>query len=293
MKRPSWLALWLLAIRPKTLLVSLSPVILGTALAAPAGELSPSTFLFTLASALGLQMAVNLHNDVEDYLRGADTPHRKGPRRATQGGLVSPRTMRWAFTLTLLAACTTGGVLVSRGGMPILLIGAASVIALYLYTGGKTPLGYLGWGDLLVFLFFGPIATLGTTYLQAERWELSALLAGISLGLLAMAILTINNLRDVEEDRRANKKTLVVRFGKRFGQSEYILSLAGGLYLPLFWLPPLQKIFYAGTLLFLLPIFFRLLGGLSKEGEKLNPLLGKTASFLFLWSLDTALICLL
>ncbi len=217
---------WTLATRPKTLILSACPVLVGVTIAISAGHFSPWLFLCTLLTAMGIQIGTNLANDYYDFLKGADTSQRKGSLRVTQAGLVTPEAMKRAiilcFTLTFLLGC----VLIWKGGITFAFLLAISIALGVLYTGGPYPLAYLGIGEMFVFLFFGPIAVLGTYYLQAHELSKEAFIAGIAPGALSMAVLHANNMRDVEEDRKANKRTLPVRFGRGFGRFMYIFCLS-------------------------------------------------------------------
>jgi len=220
------LSVWLHAARPKTLPAGSAPVILGTAMAFEAGNLHVPSAVCALAGSLLIQIGTNLANDYFDHAKGADGPGRLGPVRATQGGLISPRAMLRATALAFLLACVPGLYIVWRGGWPFVVIGLLSILCGLLYTAGPYPLGYLGLGDLFVLVFFGPVAVGGTYYVQALGLTGDVLLAGLACGLLSVAILTVNNLRDIDQDRLARKKTLPVRFGRTFGRAEYAIALA-------------------------------------------------------------------
>lgn len=217
---------WILAARPKTLPAALSPVIVGAALAIADGRFIPLPTLAALLGALLLQIGSNFANDYFDARKGADTPDRIGPTRVTAAGLLSAQSMRLGIIIVFALAALVGLYLVWVGGWPIVAVGIASIIAALAYTGGPKPFGYLGLGDLFVFLFFGPIAVCGTYYVQAHTITLPALLAGVALGTLITAILVVNNLRDIDSDRRAGKYTLAVRIGRQATRTEYILLLA-------------------------------------------------------------------
>ena len=226
------LAIWLEGTRPKTLIASVSPVLIGTTIALEQGKFHFLIFLATLLFALLIQIGTNFANDYFDFLKGADTKERKGPRRLVQSKLVTPKTMKLATHLIFTLAGLIALYLVSIGGLwiagPLLL----SILLGYLYTAGPYPLAYLGISDLFVFVFFGLIATTGTTYLQTGTLELTALIAGMGPGFLSMAILVLNNMRDIEEDRKANKKTLPVRFGLTVAKFEYTCCLIGAALIP-------------------------------------------------------------
>lgn len=185
-----------------------------------------------LLGALLIQIGTNFANDYFDGVKGTDTAERIGPQRATASGLVAPETMRAAFLLTFALAVAIGAYLVWRAGWPLVLIGLISVACGILYTGGPKPLAYVGLGDIFVLVFFGPVATAGSYYVQALTWSTPAAIAGLGPGLIATALLTVNNLRDVGEDRKAGKRTLAVRFGSRFAQLEYGLCLLGAAAVP-------------------------------------------------------------
>lgn len=272
------LAIWMQAARPKTLVASFSPVIIGTACALRAGSFDFLTFLFTLLTALGIQIGTNFANDYFDFMKGADTKHRKGPVRVTQAGLVKPETMKLAVFLAFALTALSSSYLILQGGWPIALLAALSIFLGLAYTAGPLPLAYLGLGDLFVVLFFGPIATAGTAFLQTHMLSTTALLAGIGPGLISTAILTVNNLRDVDEDRLAGKKTLVVRLGKKFGQWEYTTAIALASLLPCLWGSYLQ-------LLVLAPALPLLSAAFKIEGTAWNPILGKTAQLLWIYTI--------
>ncbi len=219
---------WLLAARPKTLGASIAPVIMGTAMAYKDGGFHAPTALATLLCAILIQIEANYANDYFDFLKGADTEARVGPTRATASGLVTPRQMRNATLIVLGLSLLLGLYLAWRGGWPILAIGVLSVVFAALYTGGPYPLGYLGLGEVFVLIFFGPVAVGGTYYVQTLHWGLLPTVAGLAPGLISCALLAVNNLRDIEEDRRTGKRTLAARFGARFARWEYAVCMLGG-----------------------------------------------------------------
>lgn len=220
------LIVWLDAARPKTLPAGSAPVVIGAAMAFEAGKLHVPSALCALAGSLLIQIGANFANDYFDHAKGADTPGRLGPVRATQAGLISPAAMLRATALVFVLACVPGLYIVWRGGWPFVIVGLLSIACGVLYTAGPYPLGYLGLGDLFVLVFFGPVAVGGTYYVQAHALNRDVILAGLASGLLSVAILTVNNLRDVDQDRLARKMTLPVRFGRRFARTEYALALA-------------------------------------------------------------------
>lgn len=230
---PRW-KVWLLAARPKTLWAGIAPVIIGTAIAAGDGGFHLAAALCALAGSVFIQIGTNFANDYFDFVKGTDTADRIGPVRATQAGLVTPAAMRRAAALVFGLALLAGAYLIYRGGGPILLIGVASIACGVLYTGGPYPLGYLGLGDLFVLVFFGPVATAGSYYVQTLAMpDLAPVTAGFGPGLFSVAILTVNNLRDIEGDRRSGKKTIAVRFGRRYAQAHFTAALLlGGIGVP-------------------------------------------------------------
>ncbi len=221
----SKLNIWLASCRPKTLTASIAPVLIGGAMALDDGQTKPFVLILTFAAALLIQIGTNLANDYYDFIKGADTETRIGPTRATQAGLVTPIQMKFAFLLTFAIAAVAGLYLVYVGGIPILCIGLVSIAFGILYTAGPLPLAYFGLGDIFVLIFFGPVAVGGTYYLQTQTINQYVIIAGLAPGLISVAILTVNNLRDISTDKAANKKTLAVRFGAKFATTEYIASI--------------------------------------------------------------------
>ena len=282
---PGPAAVWLLAARPRTLPAAVAPVLIGTAMAFGDGALHGPAALAALTCAVLIQVATNLANDLCDFEKGADTEARLGPMRVTQAGLVSPQTMRRGIAAVLALTLLCGLYLVWRGGWPILVIGVASIAAGLLYTGGPRPLGYMGLGDLLVLVFFGPVAVAGTYYVQALTVNPTVVAAGLGPGLISVAMLAVNNLRDTNEDRRAGKKTLAVRLGPGFARGEYIAAVVAACLLPLFLHLASDRHPWsmAGclTVFVALPAFHRLL---TCEGAALNPVLARTAGLLVVYS---------
>jgi 1,4-dihydroxy-2-naphthoate octaprenyltransferase len=213
---------WLLAARAKTLSAAIVPVLAGTALAWPRVD----WFLFSsaLLGALFIQIGTNFVNDALDFKKGADTAERLGPLRVTQAGLLSAdAVMRGAYACFTIAVLF-GLPLILRGGWPLLMIGVLSIAAAYAYTGGPYPLAYHGLGEIFVLLFFGVIAVGGSYYVQRLTIEPRVIIVGVAIGLLAVALLAINNLRDIHNDRASNKRTLAARFGERFARVEIAVA---------------------------------------------------------------------
>jgi len=275
--RSSW-QVWMLAARPKTLPAAAAPVVVGTAVAASDGAFRFGPALAALAGALLLQIGANFANDVFDFQKGADRGERLGPLRVTQAGLLSPEAVMRGMWLTFGLAALAGVYLIAVGGWPIVVIGLLSIAAAIAYTGGPYPLGYHGLGDVFVFLFFGLAAVCGTYYVQAGRVSAAAWWAAIPMGLLATAILVVNNLRDIETDRQAGKRTLAVRLGRRGAQVEYVLLVGGAYLVPaLMWLTGASSAggMAAWLSLALLPPLLRLI--FTERGRILNQALAGTA----------------
>ena len=230
---PNQFQIWLLAARPKTLPAAAVPVIVGTAVAISEGVFRAGPAFAALLGALLIQVGTNFANDVFDYKKGADTTERLGPTRVTQAGLLTSNQVLVGMWLTFGIAALIGLYLVLIGGWPIVVIGLLSIASGIAYTGGPFPLGYNGLGDLFVFIFFGLVAVCGTYYVQAGSISPAALWASIPTGLLATAILVVNNLRDIDTDRAVGKKTLAVRFGANGAKLEYTLLLALSYLIPI------------------------------------------------------------
>ena len=222
-----------MAARPKTLFAAIAPVMIGTSMATADNTFHALSAAVALFAALLIQIGTNFANDYFDFKSGADKGERLGPLRVTQAGLVAPAVMKRAIYIVFSLAILAGVYLVFRGGWPILLIGLSSVLFGLLYTGGPYPLGYNGLGDLFVLIFFGPVAVGGTYYVQALSITYESILIGFAPGLFSVAILAVNNLRDIDGDKIAGKKTLAVRFGRRFAKLEYTMCIVVGSLLPL------------------------------------------------------------
>jgi 1,4-dihydroxy-2-naphthoate octaprenyltransferase len=233
---PNTFQKWLMAARPRTLPAAAAPVIVGVALAASEGSFRPALALATLLAGLLLQIGANLANDVFDYLKGTDTTGRLGPVRVTQAGLLTPRQVLAGMGVVFLVAAALGIYLTLASGWPILAIGVLAILAAVAYTGGPFPYGYYGLGELFVFLFFGLGAVCGSYYIQAVRFSWLALGSAVPIGLLIVALLVVNNLRDIHTDRLAQKRTLAVRMGERWTQKEYLAAVVGAYAVPaLLW----------------------------------------------------------
>ena len=234
-KSPVW-SVWIEATRPKTLPAAVAPVLVGTALAAHGGSADYAAAGLCLLFALLIQIGTNFANDYYDFIQGADSASRVGPRRAVAAGLVRPEVMKRAMVAVFALAFAVGLGLIAWGGPGLIVIGVASIACGVAYTGGPFPLGYNGLGDLFVFVFFGLVAVGATFFVQTGEVTVDAILAAIPIGLLAANILVVNNYRDVETDRAAGKRTLVVRFGRGAARAQFDASLVVALAMPfVFW----------------------------------------------------------
>jgi 1,4-dihydroxy-2-naphthoate octaprenyltransferase len=232
--------IWPQATRPKTLPAAIAPVMVGTALAYADRGLALLPALAALAVALLLQVGVNLANDYFDFKKGIDTEDRLGPVRVTQSGLIPPGQVKSAMTAIFTISLLPGIYLAARGGWPVVIIGIASIMAALAYSGGPYPLASHALGDLFVFIFFGLVAVCGTYYVQALRLAPMVPVMGSMLGLMITAVLVVNNLRDIQTDQRAGKRTLAVILGARGTKLEYSLLHASAYLLPIIiWLSDL------------------------------------------------------
>jgi 1,4-dihydroxy-2-naphthoate polyprenyltransferase len=221
------LRLWLMAARPRTLPAAVAPVLVGTAAAVQVSDhLRAGAFIAALVGSVFIQVGTNLANDYSDARRGADTADRLGPVRVTSSGLVAPRRVLVATWIAFAIAVLAGIYLIAVAGIVILIVGVASILAGVLYTGGPRPYGYEGLGELFVFLFFGLVAVNGSYYVQLERLDWLPFGLSLAVGSLATAILVVNNVRDLDTDRRAGKLTLAVRIGRPGTRRLYALLLA-------------------------------------------------------------------
>jgi 1,4-dihydroxy-2-naphthoate octaprenyltransferase len=223
----SSIRIWIMAARVRTLPAAVAPVLVGTALSATERDLRVGGFIAALIGAIFIQVGTNLSNDYSDARRGADAEDRLGPVRVTAGGLVPPRQVLVATYVSFGVAVLCGVYLVYLAGPILLAIGAASILAGVLYTGGPRPYGYEGLGEVFVFLFFGIVAVTGSYYVQAEEVTWEAFVLAVPVGLLASSILVVNNVRDLESDRRAGKRTLAVRLGRERARTLYGLMVYG------------------------------------------------------------------
>ncbi len=291
---------WLMAARPQTLPAGAAPVLVGTGLAIGAGVFEPVSALFALVGALLLQIGTNLANDYYDAVRGADTAEREGFTRVTAGGLIEPESVKRAMYATFGLSILVGTYLVYLGGVPILVIGLASVVAGITYTGGPLPYGYRGLGDVFVFIFFGLIAVAGTYYVQAVAtlavdpfplWipegtvPIAAIVAGVPAAGLSTAILIVNNIRDRESDLASNKRTLAVLLGYRASRAEWSVMVALAYVIPVvFWLDGYSALVLLPLLTLPLALGLGSIVWTRTDGDALNPALERTGQLLFVHS---------
>lgn len=278
--------LWLMAIRPKTLPAAMGPVAVGSAIAGSAGNFSLLPALGCLFGAMFLQIGVNLANDYFDFKNNIDSAERLGPVRVTQSGLIPPHQVKSGMIVTLALAAIVFLYLAAVGGIPIVLVGAASVLAALAYSGGPYPLASNGLGELFVFIFFGLVAVGGTCYVQVGHFSGMAVLAAVPPGLLITAIMVVNNLRDIDTDRKAGKNTLAVMLGRKWTVREYLL-LVGLSY----FIPPVMFLAGISSLIIILPLCTLPLAWslarrvMKEEGAQLNAVLGGTAGLSLFYSL--------
>ncbi len=284
---PNALKAYFLASRPKTWIASLSPVCIGTAMAP---HIHFSIFFLALLFSLLIQIGTNFANDYFDFINGADSKLRNGPKRATQEGWIAPQSMWMALLFVFGCALVIAIPLMTIAGLWSFFLALACVAFGILYTGGPKPLGYLGLGEGLVFIFFGPIATCGAYFLQTGMMGMPIFIASLAPGLLSCSILIANNLRDEKSDSAANKRTLVVRFGRTFGCWEYTFAIVIAAAIP--WI----LVFFYDAVPYLLSaslIFFLALPSIRKVFRFRDPLelisvLQTSAFLLFLY---TAIFC--
>lgn len=275
---------FILASRPKTLIASISPICIGSALACAHHSFHLWIFLLTLLTGLGIQISTNLVNDLFDFLKGADNENRKGPVRVTASGLMSISQVKMTTALVMSATAVFGSALALQGGPLVAILLPCALLLAVSYTAGPFPLSYLGIAEFFILVFFGPVATGMTYFLQTQTLSLHAFVIGLAPGLLSCSILIINNLRDVDEDRIANKKTLIVRMGTRFGKWEFALSILTATLLPLFTFGK-HPLVLAAALTAIPGIFLIRSVLLNTDSYAYNPLFGKTGKLLTVYTI--------
>jgi len=277
---------WLLAIRPKTLPAAVSPVVLGSALAWHFNGFAPGPAFAALFGALMLQIASNLANDLFDHEKGADQPDRLGPTRVVSSGILTGGEVRVGLGVVLFLALCAGAYLVGVAGPAIAVIGIVSAVSALAYTGGPYPLGYHGLGEVFVFVFFGFVAVAGTAFVELGTVPAMAWFAGVSQGALATNILVVNNLRDIAEDRRAEKRTLAVRFGEGFCVAQYATLLAVAYLMPVLLWARGEVRWFALAPLLTVPLAYRTFLAVRRvRGRELNDILARTAKLMLLFSI--------
>ena len=275
--------IWIQGARPRTLPAAIAPVIVATVLAGR--EWKPVQALLALIVSLALQIAVNYSNDYSDGIRGTDDD-RVGPIRLVASGLASAQSVKRAAQLSFLIACIAGLVLASLSAWWVILIGIASVLAAWGYTGGHTPYGYRGFGELSVFTFFGVVATVGTYYVQTLEITGAAFAASIPMGALSCALLAINNIRDIPGDEVVGKKTLAVKLGDKNARRFFVALLITAYIFPIFTGHTLALLTLA-TAPAAYAIAREVLAG--AKGADLIPLLGRTGQLQLHFGLTFAL----
>jgi len=286
MNTDSKLNSWILASRPKTLLAAVVPVMVGSALAISMKKFSLPYSIVALLCSILIQIGTNFTNDLYDFLKGSDTVKRKGPRRVLASGLITVNLMKLAIVLVFGLTFLIGLYLVYSVDLLILWVGIFSIIAGIIYTAGPFPLAYNGLGDVFVFIFFGIIGTMGTFYLHTQEISILSLVVSIPVGALITNILVVNNFRDIEEDREANKMTLAVILGREFSRGQFIFLIL------ISYTVSVVLYFYFNFSLWIflpfatLPIAIILIKMLyTLNGEKLNKTLELSAKFAGLFGL--------
>ncbi len=278
---------WIAATRPKTLAAGFVPVAVGTAAAYYSSGFEWSISIIALICAILIQITTNFFNEVYDYFRGADTADRKGPQRIVAAGIVSPRQMLIVSIVLLIITFLLGLILVSRGGLPILIIGILSLFFAYAYTGGPYPLAYNGLGDIFVLIFFGIIAVCGTYFVQTLDITAFVFVASLAPGLLSMNILAVNNIRDIETDKPVGKITLAVKLGESKSKVLYMLVNISAFIVPFILFIMLDSVFMLLPLLLLPYSLFICHKLFIMNGKELNILLAATSKLLLLHGILT------
>ena len=278
---------WVIGARLRTLPAAVAPVVVATALAGSEASLLPA--LLALFVSLSLQVGVNYANDYSDGVRGTDN-NRVGPTRITASGLASPAAVKRAAFISFAVGAVAGFALAAMTSWWLILVGALAILAAWGYTGGKNPYGYLGLGELFVFIFFGVVATVGTFYVQTEQITLDSVLASIPMGAFSCALLAINNIRDRALDEPAGKRTLAVRFGDRNSRIFFAVLIISG-YLAV---AAMRNPWLLLTLLSA-PVALSLLRGVfsGAQGKELIPYLAKTGKLQLLFSILFSIALLL
>ena len=281
---------WIYAARPKTLVASFLPIIASVIILPESIEINFFIFICTLLSALFIQIGTNYINDLYDFLKGTDNEFRVGPKRMLQSGLISPKSMKTGIVISFLIALLCGIPLAIEGGWIIVGIGLSAFLFGYLYTAGSFSLAYNGLADFFVLFYFGIVAVCGSYYLQTGEFSQIALLLGLSMGSVNLVLLIVNNIRDYDNDNRADKKTLVVKFGLNFGRVEAFLMFALS-YICVYYI----AVYSANMLIFFISFLSIPLGLIIlydlfyKKGIDLNRTLQKVSLYLILHTILLAI----
>ena len=280
------ISVWCMASRPKTLPAALAPVLIGSAMALADGAAHLWSALAAAGGALLIQIGTNFTNDYLDFKKGVDQSDRLGPTRVTQAGLVTPNAMKRAIVIAFGLAFLLGIYLVYRGGWPIVIIGLSSITFGVLYTAGRFSLSRTGLADIFVLFFFGPVAVGGTYYVQALQIDSNVIISGLAPGFFSMAILTVNNLRDIDTDTRAGKKTLPVRWGRTFARIEYLILVILASVVPLILTLRAHNHYYSLAAVLVIPAALPSIKTVftSVDGPALNNTLASTGRLLLLYS---------
>lgn len=286
--RDSWWKRWVYAVRPWTLPAAIAPVVLGTAMAFGDGAGRWTPAIAAMIVAVLIQTGTNFVNDIADFQRGADTDERTGPVRVIQAGLISKQLLIQTAVIVFALAILVGLWIVMKQQAWLLIpLGASCILAGVLYTAGPVPAAYLGLGDVMVIVFFGPVAVSGTYYLQALSVSWTSVFAGLGCGLICCGILVVNNYRDYDVDKRVDKKTLPVRFGRSFARWEYVGLMSAAVIMSLLVAIVAQR---PGVLLSLIAVAasipaVRLLFSMQSTPQDLNRALSYTGRILVLYAL--------
>lgn len=278
---------WITAIRPKTLTAGLSPIILGMAFAISDGFFNPKIVTLIIIATLAIQIGTNLTNDYFDFLKGIDDHKRKGPTKVLIDGSITLQSMRKGIIMVFTIASLASFYLILQGGWPIAIIALSSIAFAILYTAGPYPLGHIGLADPIEFIYFGPVAVGGTYYLLAQKLPLYVIIGGLITGFLSLAILTIDNLRDHDTDKENGKKSLCVRFGKRFAKFEYYACILFGFLTPILLVAITKKHFLCLSCFVMLPLYKTCLDAVKEDNDAqdLTRALGQTALSLLIFTL--------
>ncbi len=283
----SMMQIWLLAARPKTLPAGIVPVVVGGVMAYGIGKFALLPFIAALFGSIMIQIGTNFANDLFDFKKETDRADRIGPMRVTQAGLVTTKQITIATIIAFGLATLAGIYLVYVAGWPIVVIGLISIGCGVLYTAGPVALGYIGLADIFVLVFYGPVALAGTFYVQTLEMSSEIILAGLPFGMISTAILVVNNLRDIETDRKSNKKSMAVRFGATFARMEYLLLLIGAAGMPVFLYfqnqANLEVMLASLFILFAIPSIRTVFS--TTDGERLNNCLASTGRLLIVYGL--------